>query len=111
MHHQGILPIAFPALAVIVVLWFFLITRLFDRLASRHRRAYDAMGRPSLGRLLQGSVEAGKQFLFFVFLRRHRSLGDARLSMLADSLLVLFVIYMGSLVGLSMMVMQARAAA
>jgi hypothetical protein len=91
-------------LAGLVAAWFFLLFAVWFRLIGQHRATYSAMlsssfaprfGMPGLWTTLK-----------FLILRRHRTLGDSRLSFLSDTSLVVLVSHIAILLTL---VITARA--
>lgn len=84
----------------LVLVWFFLLKLLFDRLERDHFRKFEAMGRPGI---FQGNnVSTGFSTLKFIFLREHRQLSDPNLSRFSDGLLVylifIFIVALGLVV-------------
>lgn len=83
-----------------VLVWFVLITLLFNRLESMHPKKYEAMGRPSL--FLRNNIETGWTTMKFLFTREHRPLNDPYLSKLSDTMLVYFAAYLLLFFGISL---------
>lgn len=82
----------------LVVIWFYLLRRLFNRLEHDHTEKYEAMGRPGL--FLRNNITSGFATFKFLFLREHRQLGDSGLSRLADGMLIYCVVFVASVFGL-----------
>lgn len=74
-----------------VIIWFGMVTALFQRLKSKHSEKYRAMGEPHL--IQNNTMRTGLAPFKFLFKREHRSLNDRPLSLLGDFMLVFFIIY------------------
>jgi hypothetical protein len=100
-----------PALVIayfaLVVVWFVLLKLLFNRLEREHSAKYQAMGRPSL--FLRNSIASGFATMKFLFLREHRTLGDATLSRLADGMLIFFVAFLAVILGAGVLISRLAA--
>ena len=79
----------------LVTVWFILLFALWFRLIGKHRATYSAMLNSSLAPLF-GMPGPWVTVTFIVF-RRHRTLGDSRLSFLSDASLVVLVFYIAIL--------------
>ncbi len=95
---DAIVPGAFAALFMLVLVWFVLIRALFKRLETRHAEKYEEMGRPTLFR--RNNLRTNYTTIKFLFGREHRELDDPVLSRLSDSMLVFTVLYLAAFVGL-----------
>lgn len=91
----------FPALFVMVALWFVLITKLYKILERDHASKYAEMGRPSL--FLRNSISSNFATMKFLLAREHKLLNDARLTKLSDAMLVFFLVYLVLFFGLFFM--------
>jgi hypothetical protein len=109
MNTQQFLPLLFPVLIGMVIVWFVLIKILFNRLESLHPLKYEAMGRPSL--FLRNNIATGWATLKFIVAREHKTLNDSSLSKLSDFMLVFFAIYLLLFFGLSFLVVGQSAPA
>jgi len=74
-----------------VLVWFVLIKKLFNRLESAHSKKYEAMGKPTL--FLRNNIATGWATIKFLIAREHRTLNDKCLSRLSDAMLVFMIIY------------------
>ncbi len=91
-------PLIFWVLGAMVIVWFIVITVMFRILKSRHPAKYKEMGEPTLFR--NNSIKTGWATTKFLYGREHRHLGDSNLSLLCDSMLVFFVVYLVLFFGL-----------
>jgi hypothetical protein len=100
-----------PALVIayfsLVVVWFVLLKLLFNRLERDHSAKYEAMGRPSL--FLRNNIANGFATMKFLFLREHRTLGDTRLSRLADGMLIFLVLFLVAILGAGVLISRLAA--
>jgi len=74
-----------------VIIWFGMITALFQRLKSKHSKKYKEMGEPHL--IQNNTMKTGRTTLKFLCKREHKSLNDKPLSILGDFMLVFGIIY------------------
>jgi len=81
----------FCILIGMVLVWFVLIKKLFNRLESAHLKKYEAMGKPTL--FIRNNIATGWATMKFLFAREHRTLNDKYLSRLSDAMLVFLIIY------------------
>jgi hypothetical protein len=81
-------------LAGLVAAWFLLLFAVWFRLIGQHRATYSAMLSSSFAPLL--GMPGMWETLKFLVLRRHRTLGDSRLSFLSD----VAVIVLGSFIAI-----------
>ena len=88
----------FPALFVMVAVWFVLISKLYRILERDHPSKYAEMGRPSL--FLRNSISSNISTMKFLFAREHKLLNNAPLSRLSDAMLAFFLIYLVLFFGL-----------
>jgi hypothetical protein len=82
--------VVFPALFVFVLVgvWFLLVTLLWRRLVTRQSAVYESMNQPNFFAVL-GVLSTMR----FIFLRRHRGLGDKTLALISDLALTVFAVY------------------
>ena len=74
-----------------IALWFFLCTRMFKILRTRHPDVYERMGSPSL--IMNNTISSNLKFMKFLFTRRWTRMPDKGLCQLGDFMLAVFVIY------------------
>jgi hypothetical protein len=87
-------PIAFAGFGVVltmIIVWFVMTAKLFNRLSEGHPAKYEAMGRPTL--FLRNNIATGFMTAKFLLLREHKGLGDPALSKLADFMLCFLAVY------------------
>lgn len=75
--------LAIPLL-VLVSAWLLMVFSLFRYLSTRHPAEYERLGRPTFQ---QGALRV----IGYLFVRGHRRVGDAKLSLLCDAMLVTFL--------------------
>jgi hypothetical protein len=81
-----------------VAIWWIVTTLLLFRLVSKHSGEYQNLGRPH--GFTWSRPSSNFRFLVFIVARRHRELGDKRLSLLSDVALAAFGITIGALLTL-----------
>ena len=69
---------------VLVSAWLLMVFFLFRYLSTRHPTEYERLGRPTFQ---QGAFRV----IGYLFVRGHRRVGDAKLSLLCDAMLVTFL--------------------
>lgn len=79
------------ALGIMVLVWFFLVSKLFALLRDRHISVYVAMGSPRL--IANNSLGNNLAFLRFLLQRQDRNLNDGSLSRLCRFMVVFFGAY------------------
>jgi hypothetical protein len=97
---EAILPFLFGAMLIMVVIWFALITRLFNQLREKHPAIYENLGSPSL--FYNNSMKTNHLFLRFLCKNEFEVLDDPPLVKLCRfariylaSYLALFFIMVG----------------
>ena len=97
---EAILPFFFGAMMIMVVVWFTLITRLFNQLRDKHPVTYENLGSPSL--FYNNSIRNNFLFLRFLCKNEFESLDDPPLVKMCrfariylSSYMILFFIMMG----------------
>ena len=80
------------ALSGLVAAWLLSLFALWFRLIGQHRATYSAMLSASLAPLF--GMPGPWETLKFIVFRRHRTLGDSRLSFLSDASLVVLISYL-----------------
>lgn len=76
---------------VMVFTWFAMNMMLFRLLKARHPEKYKEMGEPSL--FWNSSMKAGWAIFKFLMNREHKALNDGVVSLLSDSMLMVFIGY------------------
>lgn len=71
-------------LLVLAAAWLLMVFLFFRYLSTRHPAEYERLGRPSFR---QGALRVFR----YLFVREHRRIGDAKLSLLCDAMLVTFL--------------------
>jgi hypothetical protein len=71
---ETILPFLFGAMMIMVVVWFVLISRLFNQLRDKHPATYENLGSPSL--FYNNSMKTNHLFLRFLCKSEFESLND-----------------------------------
>ncbi len=82
----------FGVLFCSVIVWFFLCSRAFKILETRHPEKYESMGKPGI--FMRNSLFSNIAFMKFLVKREWRSMGDSGLATLGNSMLVFFAFYM-----------------
>ena len=85
-------------LSGLVAAWLLSLFAVWFRLIGQHRATYSVMLSSSLAPLF--GIPGPWETLKFIVLRRHRTLGDSRLSFLSDASLVVLVSYVTILLAL-----------
>jgi hypothetical protein len=85
-------PILFVVMFVLILVWFGLITKLFQMLRINHPEKYKAMGEPTL--IMNNSLRNNIAFMRFLFCREDRSLGDPKLSKLTAFMFYFALVYL-----------------
>ncbi len=84
-------PTLFWLLMAMVLIWFGMITVLFQRLKSKHAEKYREMGEPHL--LWNNTLKTGWSTCKFLFRREHKNLDDKPMSLLSDFMLLFVIAY------------------
>ena len=88
---QQLAIIGLVVLGAMVLVWFILVSRLFDTLRIRHANTYLAMGSPTL--IMNNSIQNNLAFLHFLLRREDRKLNDPGLSSLCQFMVAFFWAY------------------
>ena len=97
---EAILPFLFGAMLIMVVIWFVVITRLFNQLRDKYPAIYENLGSPSL--FYNNSMKTNHLFLRFLCKKEFEVLDDPPLVKLCRfariylaSFMILFLIMFG----------------
>jgi hypothetical protein len=71
---ESIVPVAFAAAFVMIIIWLGCCARLFALLKVRQPEKYKQMGEPSV--IMNNSIRNNMAFMRFLFRREDRALGD-----------------------------------
>ena len=91
MGAQSLPVVLFFLIFGMIVLGFFLIKMLLNRLESVHPRKFEAMGKPTP--IMHRTIGGGWETFKFLVTREHKSLNDGYLSKLSDTTLLFFIIF------------------
>jgi hypothetical protein len=106
---ETILPFLFGAMMIMVVVWFVLITRLFNLLKTRHPVTYEKLGSPSL--FYNNSIKNNHLFLKFLFKNEFKILSDPGVTSLSQFMkwfLVTYMIYFLFLAGVALIFIRTH---
>ena len=95
---KKVFPIMFGILFCLALVWLFLCYRLFKILETRHPEKYQSMGQPTL--MINNTLLTNIALIKFLFKREWRDLDDSELTTLSKAMLVLFAIYLVSILTL-----------